>query len=332
MKISAKFIKTVSVLLVLTMLVPCVFSGCGKKGPDVLIYSSAEDYRIEYLKKRLAEEFPDYKIEVEYMATGTHAAKLLAEGKDTACDITHSVDYGYLAKLDAAGVLADLSAYDKSIYMEDTRHSENYIIELRNSGGIIVNTAELSKRGLAKPASYQDLLKPEYKGLISMPNPKASGTGYMFLKCLVNTMGEDEAFKYFEKLAANVQDFTSSGSGPVQKLIQGEVVIGLGMTAQAVTEINKGATLEILFFEEGAPYSLYGQSIVKGKETDPKVKEVFDFIVNEYNYENNEKFFPEKVYKDKTYTVNNYPTDIPYGDMKNNTIEEKERLLNKWVY
>ena len=118
----------------------------------------------------------------------------------------------------------------------------------------------------------------------------------------------------------------------MQKLIQGEVAIGLGMTAQAVTEINNGAPLEILFFEEGAPFSLYGQSIIKGKEEDPKVKEVFDFIVKIYNYENNEKFFPEKVFTDKTCTVKNYPANIPYGDMKNNTIDEKERLLNKWVY
>jgi len=331
MKTSAKVIKSVSFLLAVALLLPCLF-GCKKKGPDVLIYSSAEDYRIEYLQRRLNEQFPNYTIEVQYMATGTHAATLLAEGTDTPCDITHSIDYGYLAKLDAAGLLADLSIYDENLYLEDTRHSKNYIIELRNSGGIIVNTDKLKQLGLAKPTSYQDLLKPEYKGLISMPNPKASGTGYMFLKCLVNTWGEAEAFSYFEKLTANIQSYTSSGSGPVQKLIQGEVAIGLGMTAQAVTEINKGAPLEILFFEEGAPFSLYGQSMIKGKEEDPKVAEVFDFIVRFYNYENNMHFFPEKIFTDKTCTVKNYPTNIPYGDMKNNTIDEKERLLNKWVY
>ena len=52
--------------------------------------------------------------------------------------------------------------------------------------------------------TYEDLLKPEYKGLISMPSPKASGTGYIFLKALVNSMGEDKAFAYFDKLSKNV--------------------------------------------------------------------------------------------------------------------------------
>ncbi len=321
-----------AVLLVTIVLLSIGLTGCGSGKPDVLIYTSSEDFKIESMNAALKEKFPDYDIAVEYVSTGDHAAKLLAEGSASECDITHDLDYGYLAKLDAAGILADLSNYDKSVYMDDTYLSENYIIELRNSGAIIVNTGVLQQKGLAAPTCYEDLLKPEYKGLISMPNPKASGTGFMFLKSLVNAWGEEKAYEYFDKLTENIQAYTSSGSGPVQKLIQGEVAIGLGMTAQAVTEINNGASLEILFFEEGAPYTLYGQSIIKGKETDPKVKEVFDYLVNEYNHINNEKFFPEQIYNDKTCEVKNYPTNISYADMKNNTIEEKERLLAKWAH
>ncbi len=309
-----------------------LFAGCGAKKETVLIYTSSEDFKIEHMTKCLNEKFPEYEIVIEYMSTGNHAAKLLAEGKSTECDITHDMDYGYLFQLDAEGILANLSSYDKSVYVEDTNLSENYIIELRNGGAIIVNTDVLKAKGLSEPTSYADLLKPEYKNLISMPNPKASGTGYMFLKSLVNAWGEDEAYKYFDDLTENVLAYTSSGSGPVKALIQEEAAIGLGMIAQAVTEINNGAPLKILFFEEGAPYTLYGQSIISGKETRESVKSVFDYLINEYNYENNEKFFPEKIYKDKDYVVENYPVNIKYADMSNNTFEEKNRLLDKWKY
>ena len=61
-----------------------------------------------------------------------------------------------------------------------------------------------------------------YAGVVSMPNPKTSGTGYNFLKSLVNAWGEDAAFDYFDALAENVYQFTSSGSGPVNALVQGE--------------------------------------------------------------------------------------------------------------
>lgn len=307
-------------------------TGCGKEKESVVIYTSMEDYRVEYLSQRLAEEFPNYDIVLEYQSTGNHAAKLLAEGVESECDITHNLEYGYLLQLDAAGVLADLSAYDKSIYTEDTVLSENIIPQERNGGCIILNMDILTQKNLPIPTCYEDLLKPEYKGLISMPSPKASGTGYMFLKSLVNAWGEDEAFAYFDQLTENILQYTSSGSGPLNAIIQGEAAIGLGMTAPSVTQINAGYNIQILYFDMGSPYSLYGQSIIKGKETKPAVKEVFDFLVNEFNYENCEKYFPEKIYKDKDYVLDNYPQDIVYADMSNNTVEEKTHLLEKWKY
>lgn len=309
-----------------------LLTACGGNRENVLIYSSAEDYRIEYMNERLQEEFPDYEITIEYMPTGNHAAKLISEGISTECDISHDLEYGYMEKLDKEGLFADLSVYDKDIYVDDVVKSNNYLAEYRNGGAVIVNTKILEEKGLAIPESYEDLLKPEYKGLISMPNPKSSGTGYMFLKSLVNEWGEERAFEYFEKLTENILQYTSSGSGPVNALMQEEAVIGLGMTGQAVIKINEGYPLEIVYFAEGSPYCIYGQSMIKGKDERNAVAEVFDFMVNTLNYEMVAKFFPEKIYKDKDYTIENYPINISYSDMSNNSIEEKNRLLERWTY
>lgn len=328
MKNCTKFV----VLILTVCMLATVMTGCGSKKESVLIYTSAEDYRVEDMTKRLAEKFPNYDITIEYMSTGNHAAKLLAEGVDTECDITHDLEYSYLYKLDQQGVFASISDIDQSVYCDDVVESGNYVVEVRNGGAIILNTEALAQKGLEEPTSYEDLLKPEYKVLVSMPNPKASGTGYMFLKSMVNAWGEEEAFAYFDELTPNVLQYTSSGSGPVNALIQGEAAIGLGMTAQAVTQINNDAPLKIVYFEEGSPFSLYGQAIISGKETRECVKEVFDFLVNTYNYEVNENFFPEQIFKDTVFSIENYPQNIIYSDMSNNTVEEKERLLAMWKY
>lgn len=327
-----RFIKVAAFVLATCVLFSVMFTGCGAEKEKVLIYTSVEDYVIEDLSQRLREEFPDYDITVEYLSTGNHAAKLLAEGTATECDITYDLEYAYMTQLDSEGLFADLSAYDRSVYCEDTVESDNYLVQCRNGGAIVLNTEVLTEKGLVEPSCYADLLKPEYAGLISMPGPKSSGTGYMFLKSLVNSWGEKEAFAYFDALTPNILQYTSSGSGPVNALLQGEVAIGLGMTAQAVTQINQGAPLKVIFFEEGSPFTLYGQAMIAGKETRACVKEVFDFIVNTYSYELNEKFFPEQLFVDKTYTIENYPANIVYADMSNNTIEEKERLLSMWKY
>ncbi len=319
-------------LIAVAALLVGMMSGCSAAKESILIYTSVEDYVIEDMNARLSAEFPDYDITVEYVSTGNHAAKLLAEGKNAECDITYDLEYGYMEQLAQKGVLADLSAYDRTVYMDDTNVSNYYLIQCRVGGAVILNTELLAKKGLAEPTSYEDLLKPEYKGLISMANPKSSGTGYMFLKSLVNAWGEEKAFQYFDSLTTNILQYTSSGSGPVNALLQGEAAIGLGMTSHAVTQINQGAPLKVVFFEEGSPFTLYGQSIIAGKETRESVKKVFDFLVKTYSYELNEKFFPEQMFKDVAPQVKNYPENIVYSDMSGNTIEEKTRLLEKWAH
>lgn len=324
--------KLTALILAVVMILPLLLGGCGGSKESVLIYTSVEDYVIEDMNARLSEQFPDYDITVEYVSTGNHAAKLLTEGKNSECDISYDLEYAYMEQLSQAGVLADLSSYDRSIYCEDTVVSNDYLIQCRVGGAVILNTEVLAEKGLAEPTCYEDLLKPEYQGLISMANPKSSGTGYMFYKSLVNAWGEEKALEYFDQLTPNILQYTSSGSGPVNALLQKEVAIGFGMTSHAVTQINEGASLKVIYFEEGSPFTMYGQGIVAGKEERQCVKEVFDFLVNTYSYELNEKFFPEQMFLNKIYELENYPENIVYSDMSNNTIEEKERLLELWKY
>lgn len=308
-----------------------LFSGCSGSSKKVTIYSSAEEYRNAYIEQALKEHFPQYTIDLQYMPSGNQMAKLLAEGSSTSCDISYDIDYGYAEK--AWDCFADIN-FDKSRYLPDTIFKDGSRIEpdYRNGGCIVLNNKLLKEKNLEAPASYDDLLKPEYKGLISMPNPKSSGTGYIFLKSLVNARGEDAAFAYFDKLSDNILQFTSSGSGPVNALVQGEAAIGLGMIAQAVEEINKGVDLSIVFFKEGAPYCIYGMGVIKGKEKNPAVMDVYSYIETTVSPKDKEQFVPEKIYTDVDFQVKNFPSAIPYADMNGNTQAEKERLLAKWQH
>lgn len=344
--------KNISLLLAFVLVAALVLSACGSAAPvaekpaenvnaapaaldtssnKVVIYSGAEEYRNEYFLKRINEEFPDYDVTIEYMPTGNLAAKLAAEGTDTDMDIFYDLDFSYAGLVEQ--YLADVSSYDQSIYVDDCKvASGHYLAATRNGGAVIVNPDVLAAKGIAEPTCYEDLLKPEFKNLVSMPNPKSSGTGYMFVKSLVNAWGEEKAFEYFDALAENILQFTESGSGPVNALVQGEVAVGLGMTAQAVTAINGGANLKILFFEEGSPYSLYGYAIPEGKQNRQAVVDVFNFFYNTLVMEDKELYYPEQVFVNQTNNVENYPTNIKYADMTGNTTEEKTRLLENWQY
>ena len=319
-------------LLLIGLLSLTVLAGCGKTGREkVVIYSTGLDYENDYYVERLEDEFPDYDIVLEFLDTGNHAAKIKAEGTNTEADITIDLEDLYLDMVKDS--LADLSDYDFTVFSEDLVDTDyKYLPALRNGGGVIMNMDILEEKGLEEPTSYQDLLKPEYKDMVSMPSPKSSGTGYVFLKSLVNAWGEEEAFEYFDKLGENVLQFTTSGSGAVNSIVQGETAIALGITSQGVNAINEGSNLKIIFFEEGSPYNSYGHGIIKGKEERKAVKDVFDFFYTHLIPENHEKFYPEKLYNDKELGLENYPTDIKYSDMSGSTTEERERLLERWKY
>ena len=321
-------------LLGIGLISSLMIAGCKKSDESIVIYSCTEDYKNEYYLAELKKQFPEINFVLDYQGSGAAAAKLKAEGLDTQADILLSWEYTYFDML--TDYLADVSYFDTSVYLDDMLNStKKYLPECRNSGAIVINPELLKEKGLAEPTSYQDLIEPEFKGLLSMPNPKSSGTGYMFLRNLTNAWGEDKAFEYFDNFAENIVQFTSSGSGPINALVQKEAAVALGMTAQAVTMINEGAPLKIIFFEEGVPFSQYGHAMTKKAESKnnyAKIKEVFDYLVKEVTPACDALYFPEQVFVDKVFTLPNYPTEIPYGDMSNNTTEEKTRLLRKWMY
>lgn len=303
-----------------------------KNDNTIIIYSSMEQFRNDELQEQLNEKFPELDVYVMYMSTAKAAAKLSLEGVNSDADIVVNLENAYMTKVEE--YMADVSTYSYLEYEDDmVVPSGKYLIWDRQAGSIIVNKTILEREGLPIPETYEDLLNPVYRNYIAMPDPKSSGTGFFFFKSLVNAMGEDEAFAYIDELAKNVKQFTESGSGPVKLLIQGEVAIGLGLTFQAVNELNNGNDFVIIEPEFGSPYSLTSMSMLEGRQNDENIVRVFEFIANDYMVYDKMYGSPEKVLKEQVNGIENYPENINYADMTGiEDIEEKERLLEKWKY
>lgn len=316
-----------------TMVLSLVLFSCSGK-EKVVIYSSMEDYRNEDFENKLKEKFPNYNIVLEHYSTGNHAAKLKSEGIKTKADIIIGLDSSYMESL--SDNFEHLVEYDYSDFVEDIQEltsSKKYFVMERFSGSIIVNTEVLIAKGLDMPTSYEDLLDSQYKNQIMMPSPKTSGTGYQFVLQLVNAWGEVEAFEYFDKLSKNMLQYTTNGSGPVNALIRGDIAIAMGMTNHGVLEINKGSPFVIVTDPIGSPFSTVSNGVIKGRLERLAVKEVFNYVFDEYNYRNNEIFMPEIIYKSRNeMTFPNFPL-LTYSDMTGiNDVSVRERLLSKWEH
>ncbi len=324
--------KVIIVLLLVTLLFTFLADSGSKE--SIVICTSLEQFRSDEMQLQLNQQFPDRQIIVMYMATGKAAAKIYAEGPSTEVDILVGLETGYMNKIKSS--LADISGTSRIPYSAGVTPEDNgnlWVTWERQAGSIIVNRTILDKYGLEAPTCYADLLKPEYKGLIAMPDPKSSGTGYFFYKSWVNTMGDEAALAFADQLYPNLKQFTESGSGPIKLLKQGEVAIGLALTFQAVNELNEGQPFEIICPETGSPYSLTGTAILQGHQDKEGVAEVYDYLIHEFLIYDKEHFSPEQIYEGQVNTIENYPQDIVYADMTGiQDDKEKERLLDLWKY
>ncbi len=334
--------KVLSLILIIAMCLTMLsLVGCGKNDNKVVIYTAAEEARIEYLQKELKAKFPQYEVVFQSLGTGVLVSRLQAEGKSTECDIFYDLEVTNAEIILNSnsdlfydlGKDYDFSIYDKSIMGYANRHHK-YAVNGKTDGTIVVNKEELNKHGCAIPTTYQDLLKPEYKDLITMPNPKSSGTGYAFYNGLVSSMGEAEALKYFESLNSNMKEYTTSGSAPIKAVDKGEVAIGVGLLWQCVEYANKNDKLEVVFLNNEASYNLFTMGIISGKETKQATKDVFTYLFNELNKVQCEKYNPDKIYVNQgSAEIANYPKDFTEIEMNGLfDYNYKQNLLDKWRY
>ncbi|WP_227003933.1 extracellular solute-binding protein [Salicibibacter halophilus] len=150
---------------------------------------------------------------------------------------------------------------------------------------LAVNTDLVEDLGLDTPTSWEDLTDPQYEGEIVMPDPSVSGTGFLFVSTIMQMLGEEEAWDYFEALDQNVGQYVESADVPGQMAAQGEYAIGITWD-QAVNDfIEEGYPIEGVVPDEGVGYDLDVIWIYEGYEEDENVQQVVDFVGSEAGME-----------------------------------------------
>ena len=235
--------KKILSLLALMLCAVMMLTACGSKETNtdnnasgkserVVIYTAAEDERIAYIQQELDAKFPNYEIVIQSLGTGQLLSKLQAEGTNGDCDIFYDLEVVNAEIILNANpdLFVDLSEYDFSIYDSSvtgyTVRHHKYAVNGKTAGAFLVNTIMLDEKGLPIPATYEDMLDPQYAGLISMPSPKSSGTGYSYYNGMITILGDEAGQAYFESLNPNIKEYTTSGSAPAGSMAIGWTTVG----------------------------------------------------------------------------------------------------------
>ncbi len=125
------------------------------------------------------------------------------------------------------------------------------------------NTEWFKKKGLAYPTAWDDLLKPDFKGQISMAHPGTSGTSYTILATLVQMRGEAKAMEYFKALNQNVRQYTKSGTAPPMQAGLGEAAVAITFSHDGLKPAAEGYPVALSFPKDGTGYEIGCLALIK---------------------------------------------------------------------
>ena len=245
------------------------------------VYTALEEEQLPVYKEAFEKANPDIEIEWQRDSTGVITARLLAEKGNRQADAIWGLAATSLMLLDKEGML---EAYKPKGFDEikdqfkDTRAEGPMWVGMDAwASAICFNTAEGAKLGVPAPTSWADLLKPEYKGRIVMPNPGSSGTGFLSVSSWLQSMGEKGGWDYMDKLHENINTYLHSGSKPCKAAAAGEYLIGISFAFPGVDLKNQGAPVEIILPKDGIGWDMEATGIMKGTPHQKEAQALADF-------------------------------------------------------
>ncbi|MDP2718776.1 MAG: ABC transporter substrate-binding protein [Dehalococcoidia bacterium] len=116
----------------------------------------------------------------------------------------------------------------------------------------IVYNTDMIKKG--EITSYKDVLKPQYKGKVTLNDPTVTGVGNAFLSHLaIDIWNLDDTKEYLKQLITDQEVVIQRDNRiHVESVVRGKYAIGLAPLPDGMVEfMNAGAHIEVVFVKEG---------------------------------------------------------------------------------
>jgi iron(III) transport system substrate-binding protein len=222
----------------------------------ITIYSSfPEEMGNEYIAA-FNKEYPNILVDIVYSHPISITEQILNEQHNTEVDVVWGVPHRVVIFLEWGGLLKGYAPNQLGNIKTAFRDTNTNPYWFGLSGRMIAfctNPTKLAELKLEPPKSWEDLTKPEYKGLLSFPDPETTQPGYLVIAALLELKGAISGWNYIDQLHQNVGEFTNNRIDSCQHISAGEYPIGVGFVEQTKPD---PATLNIVFPTEGAIWQM----------------------------------------------------------------------------
>ncbi|MHA3024478.1 2-aminoethylphosphonate ABC transporter substrate-binding protein [Mycobacterium sp. BMJ-28] len=207
-----------------TLTAACGGTGSGGSGGGATLTVYSADGLAGWYKGRFAEFTKDTGIAVNLVEAGSGevVSRVEKEQSNPQADLLVTLP-PFIQKADKAGLLVPGGVDTKGIASDQVGPDGRYVPIVDNALSFIVNPG-----ATPAPTSWDDLLKPEFKGKLQYSTPGQAGDGTAVLVLLQHLLGKPAALDYLTKLQTNNVG-PSSSTGKLQpKVSNGELLVANG--------------------------------------------------------------------------------------------------------
>jgi iron(III) transport system substrate-binding protein len=243
----------------------------------LVLYTSQPDKDAQQTIAGFRKLHPGVEVEVFRSGTTEVMAKLAAEiaAGQPRPDLLFIADAASMEQLKADNRLdayreAKVDGIPEGLIDKDRTYFGTKVI----STGIVYN-----KAAKAQPTSWADLMKPEYKGQISMASPLYSGAAAIKLSAV--TARPDLGWKFVEALKANEASAVRGNGAVLRAVATGEKAYGILVDFMAFNARQQGSPVEFVFPKEGVTVVTEPVAILRTAQNKPAARAFVDYLLSE---------------------------------------------------
>ncbi|MGP9687024.1 ABC transporter substrate-binding protein [Halomonas sp. AOP25-F1-15] len=283
MNLKRRHMKRIYQALLTTAAIATSAAAMAEPGDNAICYNCPPEWADWGTQLRLIEQETGIHVPQDNKNSGQSLAQLVAEAGSPVADVVYyGVTFGIQAM--AEGVVTPYQPEHWEEIPEGLKDPEgNWFAIHSGTLGFMVNVDALD--GASVPTSWEDLLKPEYRGMVGYLDPASAFVGYVGAVAVNLAMGGDlndftPAINYFNELADNAPIVPKQTS--YARVLSGEIPILLDYDFNAYrARHNDGANVEFVIPQEGSVVVPYVMSLVKDGPNPDNGQQVLDFVLSD---------------------------------------------------
>lgn len=313
-----------------------VFFSARTRAEEILVYTALEDDQIPKYLASFKSQHPDIQVKTVRDSTGVITARFLAEKDDPKADVVWGTAATSLLIAEQQGLLQPYAPKGLAGVLPQFRDADNppsWVGIDAWETALCVNTVETKAKGIPVPESYEDLIKPVYKGKLVMPNPASSGTGYLTVSAILQVMGEKKGWKFLDELHENMALYTHSGSKPCKMAGQGEYPVGISFGYRGLMQKKKGEPVLTVFPKEGSGWDVEANALVKKPRIKDGARKFLDWAISQGAMTEYGKNFAILAVPTGQEVPEGYSADPVKQLVKNDlrwAAKNRDRILDEW--